>query len=301
MENGTDENRASWNGFSCAVAAYLIWGLSPVYFKLLKAVPAYEILLHRMVWSFVFLLPLIILRRRWEVFKSCWRSRRTVGILAGSTLLVSCNWFVFIWAINSNFILQASLGYYINPLVNILLGTVFLRERLRRLQIVAVMLAAAGVFYLTYTQGKFPWIALTLAFSFGFYALVRKTAPVEALEGLCAETLMLSFPAVLYLVYLHFREVGAMFQMGPRISFLLMGTAMVTALPLLLFTIGARRLQLITMGFLQYIAPSCTFLLAVFVYGEPVGQSQMLTFAAIWTALGLVSIDALTHLGKKVR
>jgi len=286
------ENRQTSIGLSCAVLAYLTWGISPVYFKTLAFVPALEILMHRMVWSFLFLLLIIIIFKRWRPFKEALTNRHNFRLLLASTILVSGNWFLFIWAINSDHILQTSLGYYISPLVNVLLGTVFLKERLRNLQIIAVILAGSGVGYLTFHHGQFPWVALGLAISFGLYGFIRKIAPVEALEGLAVETLILSLPAAMYLFYLDYLGVGSVFRSGVHIDLLLMGTALVTAFPLLMFTIGARRLQLITIGFLQYIAPSCTFILAVFIYKEPFANVQICTFIMIWLALVVFSADA---------
>jgi chloramphenicol-sensitive protein RarD len=285
-------DRQSVTGLFCAVSAYLTWGFSPIFFKAMASVPAFEILMHRMVWSFLFLLLMVILFKRRRRLTEALTSRHNLKLLSLSTLLVSGNWFLFIWAINSNHILQTSLGYYINPLVNVILGTVFLKERLRKLQMTAVVLAGSGVGYLTLHHGEFPWIALTLAVSFSLYGFIRKTAPVEALEGLTVETLILSIPAALYLLYLDHTGAGSLFQVDVHTDLLLMGTALVTAFPLLLFTIGARRLRFVTMGFLQYIAPSCTFVLAVFVYGEPFGRAQVYTFIMIWLALTLFSIDA---------
>ncbi len=282
-------------GVACAVGAYLIWGLNPIYFKVVQAVPAFEILMHRMVWSFAFLLPIVVVTGRWQEFKRVVTNRRTLLILLGTTILVSSNWFVYIWAINSGKILQTSLGYYITPLINVLLGMLLLRERLRPAQAVAVALAAIGVIYLTVELGFLPWIALFLAFSFGFYALIRKVAPVNALVGLTVETLLLSIPATAYLVYLNVNGSGAFLQGDLRLDVLLMCAALVTALPLLLFTSGARKILFITIGILQYIAPSCTFLLALFVYNEPFRRAQLLTFGLIWLALAIFTVDMLAH------
>jgi chloramphenicol-sensitive protein RarD len=291
--------RRSWIGLGCAVPAYLIWGLSPIYFKALIQVPPFEILMHRMIWSFLFLIPLVmVLNSHRRAFGAIFRAPKTLLILLGSTLLVGFNWFLFIWAINNDHILQTSLGYYINPLLNVLLGTIFLGERQRPLQMVAVILAAAAVLYLTVQQGRFPWVALALAFSFSFYGLLRKVAPVGALEGLTVETLLLSCPALIYLLWLDRLGGGAFLHLGGRTDLLLAGTALVTAVPLLLFTMGARRLNLTTIGFLQYIAPSCTFLLAVFHYGEAFARTQLFTFATIWIALVIFTIDALVYYRK---
>ena len=279
-------------GVVLAASAFLIWGLSPIYWKALAGVPAFEVLMHRMIWSFVFLAPLVLLQGDLKDLIGALTSGRTLLILLLTTLIVSINWFLYIWAINSDHILQASLGYYIAPLVNVMLGVVFLKERLRRLQLVAVGLAAAGVTYLTLSYGQFPWVALALAFSFGFYGLIRKVASVGPLVGLTVETLLLSIPATAYLLYLDHAGRGAFLHDGTTISLMLMGAALVTGLPLLLFTMGAKLLRLATVGFLQYIAPSCTFLLAVFIYHEPLVPSQLFTFGLIWTALAIYSYDS---------
>ena len=282
-------------GVLSAVGAFLIWGLTPIYFKVLRNIPAFEILMHRMVWSFFFLLPLVLVLGRWNEFVKVITARRTLMILIGTTVLVSSNWFVFIWAINNDRILHTSLGYYINPLINVLLGMVFLRERLRPAQIAAVILAAIGVVHLTIEIGSLPWIALFLAITFGFYGLVRKVAPVNALVGLTVETLLLSLPAIGYLVYLDSQGAGAFLRMDIKTDVLLMSAALVTALPLLLFTFGARRIHLATLGILQYIAPSCTFVLAVFVYNEPFRLAQLWTFVLIWAALIIYSTDSVLY------
>ncbi len=282
-------------GVTYAGASFLIWGLSPIYWKALAAVPAFEILMHRMIWSFLFLTPLVLLQGQRRELARALTTRSTLAILLVTTLLVGCNWFLFIWAINGGHILQTSLGYYINPLVNVLLGVIFLRERLRRLQTAALALAFGGVFYLTVSYGQFPWVSLALAFSFGFYALIRKVAPVSPLVGLTVETLLLSVPALTYLVYLDRMGAGAFLRASGATSLLLAGAALMTGLPLLLFTHGTKRLHLTTIGFLQYIAPSCTFLLAILVYDEPLHAPQLWTFILIWSALALYSWDAVRH------
>ena len=291
-------SRHSIIGISCAVPSYLIWGLSPILFKALSAVPAFEILMHRMIWSFLFLVPLLLHGKRWRVFIDTFKELRLIAILLATTLILAGNWFVFIWAINHGNILETSLGYYINPLVNVLLGMVFLKERLRPLQTAAVLLAGIGVLYLTIFYGNFPWIALFLAFTFGSYAIIRKIAPVKALEGLAVETFLLSIPALIYLIYLNITGSGSIFNISIGTDLKLICTALVTGLPLLLFIIGAKRMQLTTIGFIQYIAPSCTFVLAVFIYDEPFLRAQVWTFALIWIALGIFSADAILYYKK---
>ncbi|MEE9496806.1 MAG: EamA family transporter RarD [Desulfobacterales bacterium] len=282
-------------GVGYATSAFLIWGISPIYWKALRAVPALEIILHRMVWSFFFLVPLIIIMRRWQEFIDALKNHRILLILLFTALIVGGNWLLYIWAVNNDHLLQASLGYYINPLVNVVLGMVFLKERLRAPQILAVVLATAGVLYLTIYYGEFPWIALTLAVTFGLYGLIRKVAPVGSLVGLAVETLLLSIPALGYLFYLDSQGQGSIFRVSLKLDLLLMGCALVTAIPLLLFTLGARRLYLSTTGLLQYIAPSCMFILAVFLFREPFSSSQVVTFILIWTALALYSTDSVRY------
>lgn len=282
-------------GVVYAASAFLIWGISPIYWKALRAVPAFEIILHRMVWSFFFLVPLILVMRRWKDFIDALKNYRTLLILLFTALIVGANWLLYIWAVNNNNLLQASLGYYINPLVNVVLGMVFLKERLRPPQILAVLLASSGVLYLTIYYGEFPWIALALALSFGLYGLIRKIAPVGSLVGLTVETLLLSIPALVYLFYLDSQGVGNIFRVSLKLDLFLMGCALVTATPLLFFTLGARRLYLSTVGLLQYIAPSCMFLLAVFLFREPLVKAQVVTFIFIWTALAIYSTDSFRY------
>ena len=290
----TSASDSLW-GVIYAVAAFLIWGISPIYWKALRPVPAIEIILHRIVWSFFLLLPLIILMRRWQEFIAVMKNLRTLLVLLFTALIVGGNWLLYIWAVNNDHLLQASLGYYINPLVNVVLGMLFLKERLRTPQIIAVVLATAGVLYLTVYFGEFPWIALTLAISFGFYGLIRKVAPVGAVVGLTVETLLLSFPALVYLIYLDRLGQGSIFRISLNLDLMLIGCAVVTAFPLLFFTMGARRLYLSTLGLLQYIAPSCMFILAVFSFGEPFARAQVVTFILIWTALAIYSTDSVRY------
>ncbi len=278
-------------GVLSAAGAFLIWGLAPIYYKNLASTPAFEILMHRMIWSFLSLFLLVVYTGRWKEFRDAVANRNTLLILIGTTLLVAGNWFVFIWAINSGKILHTSLGYFINPLINVLLGMIFLKERLRPAQTIAVLIAAVGVVYMTVEVGSLPWISLFLAFSFGFYGLIRKTAAVNALIGLTVETLLLFFPASTYLIYLYVNGSGSFLAVDMQTDLLLMAAALVTALPLLLFTAGARRIHFATVGMLQYIAPSCTFLLAVFIYNEPLQTAQLRAFILIWCALIIYTSD----------
>ena len=280
-------------GVLYAGGAFLIWGLSPAYWKAMQVVPALEIVTHRVVWSFVFLVTLCFLQGRWQELRRVLQTPRLLLVLFVTTLLVSFNWLLYIWAVNAGYLLQASLGYYINPLVNVLLGVVFLKEHLRRPQVLAVLLACAGVALRTLSLGQFPWIALALAFSFGTYGLIRKVAPVSSLVGLTVETLLLTVPAVAYLGYLDGHGTGALFHVSRFLDALLVGTGVFTAVPLLFFNLGARRINLSTVGLMQYIAPSGMFLLAVLAYGEPFTAGQLWTFVLIWIALSVYSIDSM--------
>lgn len=282
------------SGVLFGVSAFLIWGLSPIYWKLLQSVPAFEVILHRIVWSFLFLLPILLFQGRFGELKAALKRPRLLAILTGTAVLVAANWFLYIWAVTHDQVLQASLGYYINPLVNVLLGFVFLGERLRPRQIAAVSLAAGGVLFLTVSLGVFPWVSLALAFSFGLYGLIRKVAAVGSLVGLTLETLVLTVPATLLLTRMTLDGSGAFLNRAPIMDLKLIGAALVTGLPLLLFTRAARRVTLATLGFLQYLAPTCMFLLGVLVYHEPFPPERLVTFAAIWTALGLYSADSLS-------
>ena len=295
MEKSENTAKRTVSGIAFGTASFLIWGISPLYWKALGSVPAVEIVLHRIVWSFLFLIPLVLIRKKWPAFAATLKDKRTLLILLASALLVSCNWLIYIWAVNAGHLLQASLGYYINPLVNVLLGMAFLKERLRRPQAFAVLLAALGVLYLTFFFGQFPWIALSLAFSFGLYGLIHKTMSVGSLVGLTIETLMLAIPALILLVYLDQQALGVFLNHGVGIDLMLMASSVVTAVPLLFFSFGTRRLQLSTVGILQYLAPSCMFLMAVFLFDEPFFKAQVISFLMIWTALAIYSTDSVRY------
>ena len=278
-----------------AGSAFLIWGLGVIYWKALSAVPPLEIIVHRVVWAFILLLSAIVIGKFWDEFISALKSLRILLTLLLTAVILAGNWLLYIWAINNNFILQGSLGYYINPLVNVVFGVLFLRERLRPAQVVAVLLAGLGVVYLTFSYGEFPWIALALASSFGLYGLIRKVAPVGALVGLSVEVMLMTAPAAVYLIYLGVKGSGSFLGGSVSIDLLLLGTSVLTAVPLTLFTAGARRLNLSTVGLLQYMAPTIMFLLAVFYYHEPFAMAQLWTFIMIWTALIIYSTESVIY------
>ena len=279
------------SGVLFTVGSYVIWGLGPVYWKLVAEVPATQLLAHRILWSLAMLAVLVAVQRRWRELGRIFRSARVSVTLLGSTAMIGVNWLVFIWAMVTERILHASLGYFINPLVTVLLALVFLGERLSRGRWAAVALAALGVTILALRVGTLPWISLVLAFSFGLYGLLRKTVRAEPEVGLLVETCLLAPWMLLLLVRAETAGVGAFGHGGLGGDLLLVGAGVVTAVPLLLFTHGVRRLRLSTVGFLQYLAPSLQFLLAVGVYGEAFTLDHLAAFALIWSALAIFVWD----------
>lgn len=278
-------------GVAYGLAAYLAWGLAVLYFKAIARVPAFEILAHRIVWSAPLLVAWLAWRGRLREIRPALADRRTLLTLFASTALIATNWLLFIRAVSSGHVVEASLGYYINPLVSVLLGMVFLRERLRPAQWASVLLAAAGVAYFALTLGSLPAIALVLAVTFGLYGLLRKTVRVDGALGLTVETSLL-FPVALAFLLARGAEKDLVFGDGAAITALLLAAGIVTTLPLLWFTNAVRRLRLATIGFLQYLAPTIQLLLAVALYGEPFTRTHLVTFACIWIALANYSADA---------
>ncbi|MBP8950737.1 MAG: EamA family transporter RarD [Candidatus Promineofilum sp.] len=282
-------------GILYAAGAYLLWGLLPLYWKALHDVPSSQIVAHRLVWSLVFVGLVLTARRNWGWLGKAIRQPRVLLIFALSGTLLTVNWLVYIWGVNAGFIVETSLGYFINPLVNVLLGYVFLKERLRPMQWGALAVALAGVLYLTFSYGAFPWIALTLAFSFGLYGLIRKTAALNSAEGLFVETAVLFLPALGFLLFHELRGTGALGHVDGLTTLLLIGAGAVTSIPLILFAAGARRVTLTTLGLLQYIAPTMQFLIGVLVYGEPFGVGRVVGFGLIWAALVLYTAESLMN------
>lgn len=280
-------------GVLLALAAYFIWGIAPAYFKVIWFVPADEILTHRIIWSFFFMIALISVSRQWRQVKLLLKTPKKIFLLALSATLVGGNWLLFIWSVNNHHLLEASLGYFINPLVNILLGMIFLGERFRRMQWVAVVLAATGVLVQLWAFGSLPVISLGLAFSFAFYGLIRKKIAVDAQTGMLVETLWLLPVAAIWLFGIANSETSHMMQNTWSLNMLLMAAGVVTTVPLLCFTGAATRLRLSTLGFFQYIGPTLMFLLAVGFYDEHPGADKMVTFAFIWVALAVFVVDAL--------
>ena len=288
MSNAQGADRA---GLSLGIAAYSLWGVLPLYLHLLQAVPALQVLSHRVLWSLLLLAVIVVALRRVRSIAAAARGR-TLLFLFGSAALIAINWLVYIWAVQHEHVLDASLGYFINPLVNVALGMLVLGERLRRWQGVAIGLAGLGVLLLTLHGGGALWIPLALALSFGGYGLLRKVAAIDALGGLTVETLLLGPPALAVLLWADHTSTAA-FGGSTRVDLLLIAAGVVTATPLLLFAAAAKRLPYATMGLLQYIAPTLQFLEAVWLFGEPVLPVHLATFTLIWSGCALYAWDSL--------
>lgn len=274
-------NKGILNG----IAAYALWGFFPIYWKLLHEVPALEVIGHRIAWSFILLIVFILLTGKWRNFRSAAREPKTIALYSIAAVLLSVNWLIYVWGVNAGFIVETSLGYFINPLLSVLLGVVFLRERLRTMQWIPIGLAAAGVVYLTATYGRLPWIALSLALSFGIYGLVKKLSPLGSLYGLTLETALVFPIALIYLLFVHSTGVSAFLHQGALTDLLLIGTGAVTSIPLLMFASAARQIPLTMIGVLQYIAPTLQFLIGVLIYHEPFDESRLIGFGLVWLAL----------------
>ncbi len=281
----------SRQGVIYGVLSYGLWGLVPLYFKLVSSVAPQEVVAQRIVWSFVLLSLVLTLVGRWHEVLPALRSRPVMTALATSTLLLAFNWFVYIYAVSTNQVVEASVGYFLNPLVNVVLGVLVLKEHLRRWQVASVVLAAIGVAIL-----GVPWIAVSLALSFAFYGLLRKQVAVDGLLGLFVETLLLVPLAVGFVLYLKLQGASAFVVSDPAMCLKLAASGIVTCVPLLLFAAAAKRLRFATLGFLQYIAPTIQFLIAVLIFREPLSTAKVISLSLIWTAVGIYSLDSLRML-----
>jgi chloramphenicol-sensitive protein RarD len=288
-------------GVLYGISAYLIWGFFPILFKSLQSVPPLEIVYHRVVWSFIFLIIVTLARRSWNRLKSEVNRPKVLALYGLASLLLATNWLVYVYGVNSGHIVETSLGYFINPLLSVALGVMLLREKLRPLQWLPVGMAALGVLYLTVHYGAVPWISLTLAFTFGTYGLIKKIAPLGSLNGLTLETAILFLPSLGLIAFLGLQGNGAFVQDGLDTSLLLMMAGVITAIPLLLFASAAHLIPLSFIGILQYIAPTCQFLLGVFLYREPFTQERLVGFVIIWLALLIFTMDGLRARKKPVR
>lgn len=286
-----------------AGVSYLLWGLLPIYWKLLEHVDAKEILANRIFWSFIFMLFVLMLSKKCGLFiatlKGFAKNQKQMYALALASVLISINWFTYIWAVNNGHMIETSLGYYINPLVSILLGMLVLKEKLSFYQYISFVLAAIGVLVVTFSHGKFPWIAIILALSFGLYGLVKKLINVDSSIGLTLETLVVTPIAAIYMGFLFFNGSGSFLSAGVNVPLLLMGAGAATALPLLYFAKGAQKIPLSLLGFLQYIAPTITLLLGIFVYHEHFSKAQLVSFVFIWSALTIYSLSKTKLLPEK--
>lgn len=272
-------------GFLYAFGAYTIWGLFPIYWKWLQQVDAVQLIGHRIAWSFIILIIIVSASRQFTSLRKAAFNRRVLMIYFVAAILIAINWLMYVWAVNQDYIVETSLGYFINPLLSVLLGVIFLRERLRTFQWVPVVLAFCGVAFLTIAYGRPPWIALILAFSFGSYGLIKKLAPLGSLFGLTIETGILFAPAVLYLVFDNYSGSGVFLHATPLTNLLLMGAGLVTTIPLLMFSSATQRIPLTMVGILQYITPTIQFILGVTVYHEPFDHNQLIGFGIVWLAL----------------
>jgi chloramphenicol-sensitive protein RarD len=272
-------------GFWYACSAYFLWGLFPMYWKALEQVPAPQLIGHRIVWSFAFMIVLLLVLRRGKAFRNAIAAPRVLLTYAVASVFLAINWLVYVWAVNAGYIVETSLGYFINPLLSMLLGVAI------PFQWIPVGLAAAGMLYLTFAYGSFPWIALVLAFSFGIYGFVQKVAPLHPLYSITLETMLLLVPAVIYLAAVNFAGSGAFGHSSPGVNLMLAGAGLVTAVPLLLFSAAAHRITLFLIGVLQYIAPTMYFLIGVLVYDEPLTPERLTGFVIIWTALVLFAAE----------
>lgn len=275
--------------------SYFLWGLLPIYWKLLHDVNADEILANRIVWSFVLMLLLLVVTNKWPLFmktlKGLRKNRRRLWSLVIASLLVSSNWFVYIWAVNHDHMIQASLGYYINPLVSVLLGVIFLKEKLSPAQYLSFVMAITGVIILSVSYGEMPWISLALAFSFGFYGLAKKLIVVDSAIGLTLETMVVTPLALGYMLFLFVQNEQAFLSISLSTDLLLIGAGAATAVPLLYFAMGAQKIPLSMLGFIQYIAPTLTLILGVFFYGEHFSKIHLISFMFIWGALTVYSLS----------
>lgn len=282
-------------GILLGLGSYLIWGLFPLYYRLLQRIPALELVAHRVVWSVAVLAVGILVAGRWRAFRGKVRGDGIWRFHAITGLLVGANWLLYVWGVNEGRVVECSLGYFLNPLVNVALGVVILRERLRVGQWVGVGLAVVGVLYLTFRAGTFPWLSLSLALSFGLYGLLKKRAPLGSIDGLFAETLALSAPALAWILWRELPSAGALRGASAVEWSLLVGTGVVTTVPLLMFSAAMRRVRLSVMGFLQYVTPSMQFLIGVLWFREAFGPERLHGFVLVWAGLGVVAMDGIRH------
>ena len=274
-----------------AIGAYVLWGLLPLFWKILEDVPAFQILCHRISWSLVFLLFIQIVRKNFNWLKSAFKNKRTVITFFTTSVLLSANWFTYIWAVNNGRTIEASLGYFINPLLSVMLGVFFLRERPDRWSWIAISLAFIGIIYTIIVYGSVPWVALVLAGSFSIYGLLRKQAVLNSIQGLTFETLLLFLPATAMLIYFEIKGIGSFGHVSFTKNFYLFLAGVATSIPLVLFAAAARRIELTTLGILQYIAPTLQLFIGLFIFKEDLSRSNLIGFSFVWVALIIYTIN----------
>lgn len=292
-------NQTNKQGALLAICAFILWGLAPAYFKLLEQVPSLDILMFRIIWSAALLAVVITASKNWSKIVELLKDKRSMLILLTSSSFLAVNWWLFIWAVNNGHILEASLGYYINPLLNVALGMLFLGERLSKLQYAAVLIAITGVLIQLFTFGSFPIIAFTLASSFAIYGLIRKTVSIDSVSGLTVESFVMLVPGIIYWYFFAASPESNMLTNDMLTNFTIVMAGVVTTAPLLCFVAASRRLTYSTLGFFQYIGPSIMFVMGVLYYGEQVGQDRLLTFIFIWTALAVFSLASFRNMKKQ--
>ncbi|WP_372371444.1 EamA family transporter RarD [Candidatus Uabimicrobium sp. HlEnr_7] len=279
-------------GYIFVICAYLLWGVFPLFWKQLSHIPVIEIIFHRMFWSCITMIFFLTALRNWQWVSLLRKSPKTILLGLLSSILITSNWIIFVWSVNNGYLVEASLGYFINPLLYIVVGVCVFKEKVRRGQIAAVAIAAIGVFYLTFVYGHFPFIAFTLAGTFTLYGLIRKVVPLGAFAGLFLETAFMILPAIFYILYIEVQKDGNFYYSGFSTQILFISTGVVTVAPLLFFAAGIRRIELYAVGFLQYIAPTLQFLLGVFLYKEAFSFSQLIGFSFIWLAILVFCIES---------
>ena len=277
-------------GILYGIGAYVFWGFFPIYWKQLHNVPAIQLIGHRIIWSFLLLVVVLLFTKQWTEFRAAVNAK-VLRIYTIAALLIGINWLMYVWAVNHEFIVETSLGYFINPLFSVLMGVIIFKERLRPAQWIPVFLAALGVAYLTFIYGRLPFIALTLAFSFGLYGLVKKLSPLGSLHGLTIETGILFIPALGYIVFVQANNTAAFLHTGAVSDLLMIGAGLVTTIPLLMFASAARSIPLWVVGLLQYIAPTLQFMIGVFIYKEAFNSHQLIGFGFVWTALIIFLVE----------
>lgn len=298
---GRTEHGLDRGGIAVALAAFTVWGLVPIYYKALETVGEWEVLAHRVIWSVPILVLFLLIRDGRQFWSRLRLPLKSIAWLVLSGLVISVNWLVFVWAVAHEHTLDTSLGYFGTPLINVLLGYLVLKERLSMVQVVAILIAAAGTVYLAWYLGGPPWIAMTLAVSFGVYGLLRKRLDVGPMLGLLWETALMLVPALLYLMWISSQSELQFLHTSPRIDLLLIGSCLPTVVPLIWFNMAAQKLPLSILGFLQYLGPSISFMVAVFLFGEQFTAGHAVAFGCIWFALALVSVDSMARARRRAR